>query len=316
MNAQLFGTLLSTENRAAWLAARKLGSSDAATICGLNPYCSPLKLFLRLVGQTGPEPESEAMRWGNLLEPVIAEEFERRTGLKIERAQTLQVHPDHYWMTTTPDYWCYEGDDRGISEIKNAGFYQSEKWEDGAIPDYAHLQVQHQMAVCDCKFAYVVGLIGGNKLVYRRVERDDAIIAQLIEIEGKFWESVQSKTPPSPQASDSDLLAEMFPKATQGKTLELDAAANDLALAYSAAKAEVKRWEALADRHSARLKDMLKDAEKATTTNYKIEWPNRSRTALDTKSLKIAWPLVWDEFAKTTDFRQFTVKEIKDNGKN
>ncbi len=53
-----------------WLVLRKqgIGGSDAGAVCGLNPYSSPMKVFLdKTVGMT-EEINNEAVRQGHDLE--------------------------------------------------------------------------------------------------------------------------------------------------------------------------------------------------------------------------------------------------------
>src|SRR5690606_18657199 len=58
-----------------------IGSSDAATVAGLNRWKTPLDLYLEKRGLVEPEPASEAAEWGTILEPTILREFARRNGL-------------------------------------------------------------------------------------------------------------------------------------------------------------------------------------------------------------------------------------------
>ena len=50
------------------------------------------------------------------------------------------------------------------------------------------MQIQHYMAVTGLKKTYIAALIGGNHFVYKTVERDDEMIADIIEMERRFWE--------------------------------------------------------------------------------------------------------------------------------
>ena len=49
---------------AEWLALRKtgIGGSDAGTVCGLNPYSSPMKLFCDKTSEDIQELDNEADR--------------------------------------------------------------------------------------------------------------------------------------------------------------------------------------------------------------------------------------------------------------
>ena len=63
-----------------WLEVRKqgVGSSDAATACGLNPYMSMLELWMVKTGRVKQNIEDESsghapLYWGKQLEPLVAE---------------------------------------------------------------------------------------------------------------------------------------------------------------------------------------------------------------------------------------------------
>lgn len=96
--------LVSTKelSRDDWLTVRKggIGSSDAAAAVGLNPYQSPLELWLIKTGRdTGlpkvdPKDETSPMYWGSLLEPIVAAHYTKRSGNRVRRINAVLQHPD------------------------------------------------------------------------------------------------------------------------------------------------------------------------------------------------------------------------------
>ena len=303
---------LNEATREEWLAARKIGSSDAASICGVG-WETPMAVFLRMTGQIPEKEETEAMKAGKYLEAAIAQWFADETGLEIKKAAFLCGHLDMPWMTATPDYNVWENGEKGLLEIKNTGFFNADDWE-GGIPDAAHVQVAHQLAVTGLAFAYVAGCIGGNKLRYRRIERDQALIGEVMRKEREFWDLVQSNTPPPLCAGDSDLMGALYPQAKAG-TVDLDAMAEGYALGYLLHKQDAKEAEEKADVYAAKLKALLRDGEKATAGRFLIAWSNRSRESIDSKALRAEHPEIAQKFSKVSSYRQFSVKEAKDNGK-
>ena len=71
------------------------------------------------------------------------------------------------------------------------------------VPEYVQLQVMHQLAVTGKQTADVAVLICGQELQIHRIERDDGMIAKLVELERQFWNYVQTDTPPPADGSDS-----------------------------------------------------------------------------------------------------------------
>lgn len=86
--------------RDAWLQERTkgIGGSDVATVLGLNPYKTPLSLWEEKTGKAEGSPAGEAAYWGTTLEDVVAKEFSKRTGMKIQRVNFLLSTGEGGWM--------------------------------------------------------------------------------------------------------------------------------------------------------------------------------------------------------------------------
>lgn len=206
--------LVSTKDmsREDWLAIRKqgIGASDAAAAVGLSPYQSPLELWMIKTGRDGdmpkvdPNDESSPMYWGNILEPIVAQHYSRRTGNKVRKINSVLQHPDpdKHWMLANLDYTVVGSDEVQILECKTAGEFGSRLWRDG-VPEYVQCQVQHQLAVTGKASADVCVLICGQEIRIHRIERDDELIAKLIELERQFWRYVETDMPPPADGSDS-----------------------------------------------------------------------------------------------------------------
>jgi putative phage-type endonuclease len=201
---------LTTLARADWLALRRqgLGSSDAPAVVGVSPYRTPLRLWAEKVGLLEPE-ETEAMRWGRLLEPVVADEYARAAEIELWAPMALYQHHEHAWMLATPDRLATQARPEVVVEIKVRG-----AWVDQDLPPHYVIQVQHQMAVLGLERATVVVLVAGQRLVWAHVERDDAMIRDLIEREREFWRRVELNDPPPSVAEDrtQGVLSKLYPK--------------------------------------------------------------------------------------------------------
>lgn len=206
--------LVSTKelSRDDWLSVRKngIGSSDAAAAVGLNPYQSQLELWMIKTGRDGelpkvdPNDETSPMYWGTLLEPIVAAHYTRRTGNRVRRINAVLQHPDpdKAWMLANIDREIVGAGDVQILECKTAGEFGARLWRDG-VPEYVQLQVQHQLAVTNKAAADVCVLVCGQEIRIHRIDRDDALIARLIELERQFWHYVETDTPPPADGSDS-----------------------------------------------------------------------------------------------------------------
>jgi putative phage-type endonuclease len=193
-----------------WLEVRKngIGGSDAAAAVGLNPYMSPLELWMIKTGRDAnlprPDPQdtTEPVYWGTLLEPIVAASYTKQTGNKVRRVNAVLRHPTIPFMLANVDREVIGSRDVQLLECKTAGEFGARLWH-GSVPEYVQLQVQHQLAVTGKSAADVAVLICGQKLEVHRVDRDDGLIARLIELEAAFWRFVETDTPPPADGSDS-----------------------------------------------------------------------------------------------------------------
>lgn len=290
--------LVSTKDlsRNDWLDVRKrgIGSSDAATAIGLNPYKSQLELWLektnRDVGLAKPNPDDDTtpVFWGVVLEPVVASQYQRRTGNKVRKVNAVLQHPDVPWMLANIDREVIGSNEVQILECKTAGLNGARLWRDG-VPKYVEVQVMHQLAVTGKQAADVAVLLGGQQLEVYRIERDEALIEQLIALERQFWHYVETDTPPPADGSDSaEAALRLLYPADDGEQLDLSA---DTAL--SEAFDELKQVRSsLSDlgKREAELKQSLQQAmgaaSKAIFANGSISWKkSKDGTGIDLDAL-------------------------------
>jgi hypothetical protein len=67
----------------------------------------------------------------------------------------------------------------------------------------------------------------------------------LLEVEFKFWKSVQQGTPPSPDGSErtKELLTKLYPQPIEGAVVELSGDAIDWDVQREEALTQIKSWE-------------------------------------------------------------------------
>ena len=278
--------LISTKElpREDWLMVRKqgIGSSDAGAAVGLNPYKSQLELWLEKTGRdttlpkADPHDEESPMYWGNVLEPIVAWHYSKRTSKRVRRINAVLQHPNPElsWMLANIDREVIGADDVQILECKTAGINGARLWKEG-VPEYVQLQVMHQLAVTGKQAADVAVLLGGQTLEIHRIERDELMIARLIELERKFWHYVETDTPPPADGSASAEMAlrALYPK-DNGQTVDFSGRAG-LAAAYLELKA-VRQYISEKETREAQLKQLLQqamgEATRAEFSNGFISW--------------------------------------------
>lgn len=306
--------LVSTKalSRDNWLAVRRggIGSSDAAAAIGLNPYQSQLALWMIKTGRDAnfpkvdPNDETSPMYWGTLLEPIVATHYSRRTGNRVRKVNAVLQHPDpdKAWMLANIDREVIGTADVQILECKTAGEFGARLWRDG-VPEYVICQVQHQLAVTGKAAADVCVLLCGQEIQVHRIERDEVLIAGLIALERRFWQYVESDTPPPADGSDSAEIALrcLYP-ADAGQCLDLT---DDRDLSHTFADLVRVRQE-IADRQEreAQLKQQIQqrmgDASTAVFETGRVSWKKaKDSQALDLDALLLDQPDLSARYALT-----------------
>ena len=81
----------------------RMSASKIAAVVGLSPYESRFAMWHRMAGLVPPEPESEEMRRGHLLEPAVAAWFaDQHRDWRVDTTGTW-VAPGADWMAASPD---------------------------------------------------------------------------------------------------------------------------------------------------------------------------------------------------------------------
>ena len=306
--------LASTENMPYedWIEYRKLGigGSDASVVCGISRYKSPVELWMEKTNQIPSQEAGEAAYWGPQLEALVRDEFTRRTGIEVSHTGQLLQSEAHPFMLANLDGICQHPDyGTCIFEAKTASAYKSGEWDD-SIPDEYMLQVQHYMAVTGYKGAYIAVLIGGNTFRWKFIERDEELIAMLVQLESDFWEHVKSEVPPALDGSDASarFLAERFPDSVPMSQVALPDAAVGLLHQYEAACEQLEAVTARKQEAENLLKQMMGENEIGTVGDRIITWKSVLQERLDSKTLKAEHPALYRKYANKTSYRRFSVR--------
>ncbi len=281
-----------------WLEVRKqgIGSSDAATACGLNPYMSMLELWLIKTGRQTQSIEDESsgiapLYWGKQLEPLVAEYYSMHTNNKVRRVNAVLQHPDpdKYFMLANLDYYVVGSDEVQILECKTAGEHGAKLWRDG-VPLYVLCQVQHQLAVTGKQAAHVCVLICGHETKIFKVTRSESVIKHIVQAERYFWECVEKDTPPSVDASESAAKAiqQLYPAHVPltVEDLSQNENANLMFDQLIKMKEEIQHQQERFDQLKHEIQMMMQDKERAVFANGSVVWKKaKDSISLNTKAL-------------------------------
>lgn len=227
-----------------------IGASEIGGVVGADgAWDSGLTIWGRKVGKLPPDNDtvSEHIELGNLLEPVIASLYARRTGFELIESGTL-VHPKDPLRIATPDR-LVKGRPRGaqIKKARSRAAWGEEGTDD--IPENIICQVQWEMGVAELELEDVPVLFWGSRLVVFTVHRDEELIGMLTEQAHKWWRDyVVTGRPPTPDGSERcrETLQRLFPKVCGKVEYPMGADLErvlELARAYENARDEEKAAE-------------------------------------------------------------------------
>lgn len=297
-------------NNAEWLALRKtgIGGSDAGTVCGLNPYSSPMKLFHDKTSQETEELDNEAVRQGHDLEEYVAQRFTEATGLKVRRSNYMYRSIEHPFMIADVDRLVV-GEDAGL-ECKTASAYNADKWKDGDIPLHYIMQCYHYMAVTGKKTWYIAAVILGREFVYHKLVWNDELIDRLTEVEKDFWENhVMAGVMPAPDGSEacSRILNGYFGQARKGSAVSLTGFDEKLKR-RSDIMEQINRLQQEQNSIEQEVKMYMQDNEFAASSRYRVSWSNVETARLDTQRIKQERPEIYQDYVKVSTSRRFQVR--------
>lgn len=199
-------------DRRAWLEARRkgCGASDVAGILGKSPWASPWSVWAEKCNlipiAADPTDPDDIRTFGLDLEPLIAEKFQRRTGLYVAGRQQMIHHPDEAWCFATldglvadADYYSDEepADPLGVFESK---YTADPPWDQ--LPEHYAIAGQWQMYVTGLDHLWLACLhlpFGRPRLRIYELDRDDDQLADIIATVTQFWidHVVTGKPPPA-----------------------------------------------------------------------------------------------------------------------
>lgn len=301
-------------SRVDWLDIRTkfIGGSDASIVLGLSKWKTPFELYLEKTGQVIPqEIDNDAIYFGNALEDFVAKEFERRTGKKVRRKNQMLQHDEHEFMMANLDRVVVG--ENALLECKTTSAYNAKEWEGEEVPANYLVQVNHYLAVTGYQKAYICVLIGGQKFVWKEIERDEELINMIIQAEKEFWEfHIIGNNPPALDGSSAaeQYLKQRYAKGDPGLVVDITLGDNDSIKEMLELKEYIKTLQLQANGIENRIKEQMKEAELAIAKDYKITWKTVSSNRVDSKRLKADYPDIYEKVCNASISRRFEIKGI------
>ena len=324
-----------------WLEIRRhgIGGSDVAAVLGLNPWRTPVQVWQDKTGQGEKQPESPSMYWGKQLEDLVAKEFQRRMGMKVQRVNRVIREGENGWMVANIDRAIVNPAIRGnvrvlddetkiqenegrrittdaILECKTAHSFTSQEWGDTQeyeilkkelvtehkIPVFYETQVQWYMAITGVAVCYLAVLIGGNDFRVYLIRRNDEVINVLKEKCWEFWlNCVLANKAPEPVNIDD--VKRLF-KIDSGEMTE---ASNDIAADIGELlilKDKVKSLEEQQGALSLRITEALGEKLGFTIGGEKaVTFKTQTTRRFDSASFKKDQPALYEKYVKVSTNR-------------
>lgn len=261
-------TIIRPKSREEWLDIRKsgIGSSEVATIVGLNPWETPYQLWRRKKGLDEPKAENAAMRNGHHLEDAVSRMWNDATGREIIKRSAIDWiirDNDRPYLQVSPDrtYWLGESrspEAKGILEIKTTRM----KVDPEDLPKYWFAQVQYQLGVAGYTQGSLAWLSAGQgfDFGYQDLKLVPDFCEWLIDEVSRFWTDFIIGNQEPSAVNVNDVLLK-YNRHTDRKIIECS---DEVFSAYQELKGIKKELDALKERKESleeTLKMAFQDAE-------------------------------------------------------
>jgi putative phage-type endonuclease len=292
-----------------WLEERKngIGGSDSAAIFNLNPWMTSYDLYLSKKGKAEPIEETERMKMGNVMEPVIAQLFSERENKKIARINKILIHPKYSFIRSNIDYRILH--EKEYLECKNVDGYIFKKADWGKeytsdIPQYYYCQGNHYSLFPQfSNGGWLAAVVGGNQLKVYRLPFDKEMYQMLINGYCTWWDNFQKNIPPEVVNMDDaqKRWSESFDESIEA-TKEIKEMSEKIALH----KGNIKESEFIIEHCTLEIVKFMQNCAILNYDGNKINsWKSQSRTGIDVKRLKKELPDIAEKYSKTSTTRVF-----------
>ena len=313
---------------------RGIGESDAAAVCGVSKWRTPVDVYLDKTSLNIESTTSASAQRGHTLEPLVRALFVQQTGKQVQQQAKMLKHDKYQFMLANIDGYLVE--EKALFEAKTSSYQAHGLWGPpmtDQIPDDYFCQVQHYMAVTNTLVTYVSVLLGDDHMLrtlaafvrlngvnavlnsglefdFRTyvIKRDDHFIDRMIKIEGNFWIN-NIVMGIAPEYTTTHDLKALFPSACSDKHV----IAPDEAFDIVAQRKEIKhKTDILEDQMKeldAKLMSLMGDAEALVDGQGKrlVSWKNIIRRMFDTTKFKAEMPDLYHQFSKTSTSRTFRI---------
>lgn len=296
--------IIRPSSREEWLEHRKagIGSSEVATILGLNPYETPYQLWRRKLGLDEPKEETYAMRRGHYLEASVAATWEGELGRVVDKdseGDWLIINRERPYLRVSPDrtYTLQDGS-KGILECKTTNL----RIDPLNVPSQWFTQLQYQLGVAELERGSIAWLMAGYEFGHIDLIFVPDFFERLVEEVDHFvnYHLGEQIAPELRNVSDVVL---RYKTHVTGETKEVDERTYEDWCDLKDVREEIAALTERKDQLEDRLKEAFGSAEAliydgSTLATWKS--PSKPTERIDTKALKEAHPELVAKFTTQT----------------
>lgn len=295
----LFSAAAQEDDPEGWLRARThgIGGSDIATIMNENPWSSPRRIWMSKLDMfdSDKQPQqSEAARWGNLLESTVAGEWALRNNKQwIHIPVTLQ-DDECEWMLANVDGFVLTDDRKfitGILEVKTTTAYNEDIWKEGPLPYYYMCQTNWYCGISGLSEYDIICLVGGQHLYSYKFPADPVLFAREKEEAEKFWKvNVLGGVEPPAAEGDLDKLTAEVRDETAPPVVLQDEESNRVVESFVALRQKIADLEKIKKALYAQLWDFLGAGTEGIVGEYTLSVKSSARRTIDYNQLEKMFP--------------------------
>ncbi|MDR0658828.1 MAG: YqaJ viral recombinase family protein [Mediterranea sp.] len=260
-------TVIKPKDRAEWLEHRKsgVGSSEVATILGLNPFETPYQLWRRKKGLDAPKDETFAMKAGHYLEDAVSMFWADETGREVIKSSAgdwLFVNNEKDFMRVSPDrtFWLpnmpKNNANKGILECKTT----QKEIDPEDLPKHWFCQVQYLLGVSEYEQGSLAWLSSGREFGYRDIEFVPDFFGWMSEEVERFWiDNILGDQ--EPEATSVTDIIKKYSRHTDGKIVETTEEVLEAYTELKGVKDELKTLEEKKEALESTIKLAFGDAE-------------------------------------------------------
>lgn len=266
-----------------------LTASDIPAILGVNPFRTPLDVYLEKTGAAEPREDTWRSRRGHAVEPIILDAIAEKRGMHVARVNVTFEHATIPWLGATPDALVRAVQAQtitAVAEAKEVGARVAHHWNDPEtgeerVPDYVLIQGQVQITVMRTKHPHVDRAIYGAWLPFEDeprvvdVAHDAELEAAIIEGCDRFRRDHLLPRKPPPGDTPEEQIARakaMYPRPARPDLLPSDVATELLATQYKDAVDAKNAAEAEIEAIKARFVERIGEGLGFEGETWRVKW--------------------------------------------